>query len=341
MKTQESIENWDLIAKYFAKECDSNEEKELFDWVDKNQNNKELFNQVKQDIEILNISKSMNKVNVDKAWEKVENRIKEENEDLSFVEENKTKRIGFSRVLKYAAMLIILMGIGIFSKEIYQNFTNKDIRFEYTAINEQGKEVILPDGSIVILNSESTISYPKTFVTDERRVTLEGEAFFDVTENKEKPFIIETKRSEIKVLGTSFNVKANLPNNQVEVFVKSGLVQLSYSNDVNDKILIKPGDIGLISNKAISTSINKDINRISWKTKEIIFHEDDLSSVIQTLNRVYNANILCDNQNILDLPYTGTFRDQDIDSVLNVICMTFDLKVENIKDQIYLMKNSK
>ena len=210
----------------------------------------------------------------------------------------------------------------------------------YAANNEQGKEIILPDGSIVVLNSESTISYPKTFAGNERRVALVGEAFFDVTKNQEQPFIIETKNAEIKVLGTSFNVNAHLPDNQVEIFVKTGLVKISDNRDVNKKILIKPGDVGLITNKNLSKILNKDLNRISWKTKEIIFHEDNLSNVIQTLNKVYNTNISCIDQNILDLPYTVTFRDQEIDSILNVICMTFDLKIDYTNDQINLIKHN-
>ena len=340
MKTQNSIENWDLIAKYFANECNQEEENELFEWINQNPGNKELFNQVKQDIEILKISKSMNKVNVDKAWVKVRNRIQEEDENLPLVEEYNTRVIRFSSVLKYAAMVIVLLGIGILSNKIYQNISNKDISLVYAANNEQGKEIVLPDGSIVVLNSESTISYPNTFAGNERRVVLKGEAFFDVTKNQDKPFIIESKNAEVKVLGTSFNVNANLPDNQVEVFVKTGLVQLSDTRDVNKKILIKPGDVGLINNMDLSKSFNKDLNRISWKTKEIIFHEDNLSNVIQTLNKVYNINISCIDQNILDLPYTATFRDQEIDSVLNVICMTFDLKIDYSDDQINLMKHS-
>ena len=282
----------------------------------------------------------MNKVNVDKAWVKVKNRIQEEDENLPLVEESNTRVINFSLVLKYAAMVIVLLGIGFLSNKIYQNISNKDISLVYAANNEQGKEIVLPDGSTVVLNSESTISYPNTFADNERKVVLVGEAFFDVTKNQEKPFIIETKNTEIKVLGTSFNVNANLPDNQVEVFVKTGLVQLSDTRDVNKKILIKPGDVGLVTSKNLSKSLNKDLNRIAWKTKEIIFHEDNLSYVIQTLNKVYNTNISCIDQKILDLPYNVTFRDQDIDSVLNVICMTFDLKIDYSDDQINLMKHN-
>jgi len=339
MKTLENIEKWDLIAKYYANECDQNELDELNKWISEKEENRKLFNQVKIDLEILNISKSMNKINVDSAWDKVKNRIEEADENESVAINNNSRVIQFAKVLKYAAMIILVVGIGFIGNKIYQN-ANNQLNTEYAAINEQGKEIILPDGSMVFLNAESTISYEKTFASNERRVILDGEAFFDVTKNPNKPFIIETLGAEVKVLGTSFNVNANLPNKQVEVFVKTGLVLLSDANDLNNKVLIEPGNVGLLSNKDISKQKNKDINKISWKTKEIIFHDDKLSNVINTLNKAYNTNITCSDQKVLDLKYTSTFRDQEIDSILNVICMTLDLKVDNVKDQINLIKHN-
>jgi ferric-dicitrate binding protein FerR (iron transport regulator) len=338
MKTLYSIEKWDLIAKYYANECDQKEIEELDNWISENEEHKKIFIQVKQDLEILNINNSMNKINVDSAWDKVKNRIEEADEKES-IAMHSTTGFQFKSVLKYAAMLILIVGIGFITNKIYQS-TNGKLNTEYAAIDEQGKEIILPDGSIVFLNSESTIFFEKTFAHNERRVILEGEAFFDVTKNPDKPFIIETKSAEVKVLGTSFNVNANLPNKEVEVFVKTGLVMLSDVDDLNNKILIEPGKIGLLKNKDLSKEENTDLNKISWKTKEIVFQEDNISNVINTLNKVYNTNISCSDQKVLDLKYTSTFRNQEIDSILNVICMTLDLKVDYIDNQINLIKHN-
>ncbi|PLX16244.1 MAG: hypothetical protein C0597_08135 [Marinilabiliales bacterium] len=188
------------------------------------------------------------------------------------------------------------------------------------------------------MNAESKITYLAAFTEDERRVKLEGEAFFDVTKNPNKPFIIEAKNAEVKVLGTSFNVNASIPGHKVEVFVQTGLVQLSRKRNSEEKIYINPGDVGVIDDVKISNTPNSDKNIVAWKTKEIVFYEDSLENVIHTLNKVYNTKIDCKNKDVLNLRYTSTFRNQDIDSILNVICLTFNLKVENTDEGINLVK---
>ncbi|MCK5170451.1 MAG: DUF4974 domain-containing protein, partial [Bacteroidales bacterium] len=131
----------------------------------------------------------------------------------------------------------------------------------------------------------------------------------------------------------------NIPGNKVEVFVESGLVQLSKKKNGNEKILINPGDIGVLSTGKLTKEENHNQNIIAWKTKEIVFHEDNLEDVIETLNKIYKTNIGCENQDVLKLRYTSTFRNQNIDSILNVICLTFNLKIESTEDQIYLVKH--
>jgi len=337
MKTNTNIENWNLIAKYYANECSQEEIDNLNIWIADNKNNEQIFNQTKQDLELINLTNSMNKINIDSAWEKVKNRIQEADENESVI--SKSRTLNFSRVFKYAAMVVILLGIGFISNKIYNNKVNNTF-VEYLSNSEQGKELILPDGSTVVLNANSKLSFSKVFANNERRVTLEGEAFFDVTKNPNKPFIIETNNAEVKVLGTSFNVNANLPNKQVEVFVKTGLVQLSDASNSNNKILIEPGNVGVLDNKQIFKHTNIDANKIAWKTKEIVFKEEKLDNVIKILNRVYNANIVCTDQAVLDLNYTSTFEGQEIDSILNVICMTFNLKLDSTENQIKLIHHN-
>ncbi|MCK5170549.1 MAG: FecR domain-containing protein, partial [Bacteroidales bacterium] len=195
MKTKSNIENWDLIAKYYSDECSQEEINELYKWRDENKENQILFNQVKQDLEIINLNKSMNKINVDSAWEKLKNRIQEDEQNLPVIEKRKVRLIVFPTVLKFAATIVILLGIGFFSTKIYQKISNKDITLEYASLNNLGKEVVLPDGSKVVLNSDSKISYPKVFASNERRIKLEGEAFFNVTKNPDQAFIIEAKNA--------------------------------------------------------------------------------------------------------------------------------------------------
>jgi ferric-dicitrate binding protein FerR (iron transport regulator) len=337
METNKNIEYWDLIAKYYSDECTQNEIDDLLKWKNEDIDNQILFDQVKQDLEIINLNKSMNKINVDSAWEKLRNRIQEDEQKMPIIEEKKSRLIAFPHILKYAAAIILLVSIGFFSTKVYQKISDNAM-LEIVSINDQGKEVILPDGSIVLLNANSKISYPNTFAANERRVKLEGEAFFDVTKNQDKPFIIEAMDAEVKVLGTSFNVNANIPGHKIEVFVETGLVQLSSKRNDEQRIIINPGSVGVLGPDKITKEINNNKNLVSWKTKEIVFYEDSMKYVIETLNRVYNTNIQCENQDILNSKYTSTFEDQEIDSILHVICFSMDFKMENKENGIYLIK---
>jgi len=336
MKTNGNIDYWSLMAKYYANECSNEEVNELNSWISENPENEILFYQVKEDLENINLSKSMKKVNVDLAWDKVKNRIQETETEEPRVE-SKVKIFKMAGILKYAAAIILLVAIGFFSAKMYQSYSKLNVYAENT---EQGKVVTLPDGSVVTLNSDSKLVYPKKFAQNERRVVLEGEAFFDVSKNPEYPFIIETKNAEVKVLGTTFNVNAKYPGDQVEVFVATGLVQLSEIQNTENKILISPGDVGVIQDKSISKSQNQDLNRIAWKTKEFVFKETYISDVISTLNRAYNTSITCNDDNILNLRYTVTFRNQEIESIVNVMARTFDLKIEQSENEIKLVKKS-
>lgn len=339
METNKKIEYWDLIAKYYSDECSQQEINDLLRWKNEDIDNQILFNKVKEDLEIINLNKSMNKINVDSAWEKLRDRILEDEQNVPIIKEERKKIVVFSTILKYAAVIILLVSVGFFSTKVYQNIADKGKMQEYVSLNEMSKEIVLPDGSTVLLNANSKLSYPNVFESNERRIKLEGEAFFDVTKNPDMPFIIEVNDAEVKVLGTSFNVNSNILEQKIEVFVETGLVQLSRKRNTNEKILIKPGSVGVMSKDNLVKEKNYNRNIVAWKTKEIIFYEDNLRNVIETLNKTYNADISCENQDILNLKYTSTFRDQHIDSILNVICLTFDLKVENVNNRIYLIKH--
>lgn len=338
MENNKKIEYWDLIAKYYSNECTQHEINDLLQWKNESIDNQILLNQVKEDLEIINLNESMSKINVDSAWEKLRDRIREDEQNVQIIEE-KNRILTFPAILKYAAVIILLISVGFFSTKVYQNIFNNGKMMEYVSLNDMSKEIVLPDGSTVILNANSKISYPNVFASNERRIKLEGEAFFDVTKNPDMPFIIEVNDAEVKVLGTSFNVNSIILEHKIEVFVETGLVQLSRKTNINEKILIKPGNVGIMSNDKLIKEKNYNRNIVAWKTKEIIFYEDNMKNVIETLNNAYNSDITCESQDILNLRYTSTFRDQDIDSILNVICLTFDLKIEIENNRIFLIKH--
>jgi len=336
MKTELNTEKWDLMAKYLAKECSDNERTELLSWVNENIENEILFFETQKNWEILNFKNTMKEVNIDNAWEKVKSRIQNDNELKINIE--RTKVFHLSTFMKYAALGLLLIGVGFVSSRIYKNSIEKNSIIEYLATNTDKNEVILSDGTIINLYPNSKLMYQKQFETNERKVKLVGEAYFNVTKNPEKPFIIEVQNTEVKVLGTSFNINSNLAEQQVEVFVESGLVQVTKKNGQEESVLIYPGDLVTVSKNSIHQAKNTNINIVSWKTKQIVFKEESLNNVISTLNKAYKTNIICNDTVILNLKFTTTFRNQTLDSVLSVICLAFDLKTIEENNEIKLIQ---
>jgi ferric-dicitrate binding protein FerR (iron transport regulator) len=339
MKTELENNIWDLMAKYFANECSNEEKKELQLWMNETIENEIIFFETQKNWEILNFKNTMKEVNVDNAWEKVKSRIEKEEENKTTEYITKSNVFYLSSFLKYAALGLILIGIGFVSTIIYKtNVSHKQI--EYVANNTDRNEITLSDGTIVTLYPTSRLIYQKQFAANERKVKLQGEAFFNVAKDPQKPFIIEVQNTEVKVLGTSFNVSSSITNNQVEVFVETGLVQVTKKFGEDERVLIYPGEIVTVTDQQISHFKNTNDNIIAWKTKQITFKEESLNNVISTLNKVYNARISCVDSTILNQRFTSTFKDQTLDSVLSVICLAFDLKVIDDNGEIRIVQNN-
>jgi len=336
MKTTEHNEKWDLIAKHLANECSEKENIELNNWINENIENEIEFSEIKNDWEILNLNNTMKEINVDNAWDKLKNRIEEDKNIITMNDKRTEFRLPV--YMKYAAFFIMLLGIGYLTSKVYKNVASGKM-LEYVASNNSVNEIVLNDGTKVYLNNNSKLSYPAQFSSDIRKVKLTGEAFFDVAKNPDKPFIIEVQNTEIKVLGTSFNVNSNLPDHQVEVFVETGIVQVTQKNGEEKSVVIYPGDIVTVTKNQINQTKNSNENIIAWKTKTIVFKEENLKNVIHVLNKVYNTNISCNDQSILDLRFTSTFKNQDIESILSVICLAFDLKIDEHDNQITIVSN--
>jgi transmembrane sensor len=222
-----------------------------------------------------------------------------------------------------------------------QNVYSEVISAEKQVVNE----FILPDGSVVALNSNSKLQFPKKFKNNVREVTITGEAFFDVIPNPEMPFIINAGNAQIKVLGTSFNVNAYPENETVEVVVETGTVQVSSNEKLNRletaEILLKPGEKGTFLNSLgkLEKGLNSDANYLAWKTHNLVFENTPLKEVVQYLNKTYYTNIQLKEDNLNNLVLTAQFERKPVDFILDVVQITFGLKLEQENDIYILSEN--
>lgn len=192
------------------------------------------------------------------------------------------------------------------------------------ATTENTKTVVLPDGSTVSLNKNSTLSYNKKF--EIREVKLKGEAFFEVTKQNGKSFAILSNGTKTEVLGTSFNIKAVDNTNNVEVTVVTGKVAVSLAKTPQKKILLTPGDKAVYRKKTalIKKEKSNDKNFLAWKTHRLAFDNHILKDIIPELERFYKIKFEVSNPKMLNCRFTGTFDNINLEQALKIIKFTLD-----------------
>lgn len=318
----------ELIAKYFAGETSEKEMETLFAWISQSDENRKLFNEYGKTWDVVSKAKSESDINLELEWSKIEPRIKENNSGLKM-----QSRSNF-RLLKIAATVAIIF---ISSYLTYYYYLNKSNNKQYIAQNEV-LDCVLPDSSKVTLNS-GTIEFDEEF--NIRKVNLNGEAFFDVVHNEQKPFTIETSELVVEDIGTSFYVNSKSSENKVTVILKTGKVALYNKENPSEKYFLEPGEMAEFSlkDKTFKTSLNDDNNYIAWKTKEMVFNDNSLTEILPVLNKVYRSNITIKDEETGKLKLTAEFKDQSLESVLKILKETLNLTITTSDTGIELSGN--
>jgi ferric-dicitrate binding protein FerR (iron transport regulator) len=284
-----------------------------------------LFNITEKDAEMIESTNYMFDQETDNAWSSLHNKINEKSS------EQRTIRFYQKPFFRIAASIVFILGIFWIS---YSTFIQS--KFEITETRASHLEKVLPDGTTVYLNANSSIKFPKHFSANNRKVELSGEAFFNVKKDAKRPFIIKAEDAIIKVLGTSFNVNTN---NKVEVLVKTGKVSLS-SVFNNKKLILTKGEFGILKNQTIEKVSISDINYLSWKTQLLDFRDAPLSYVIDVINKTYTENIFLDGKKTSELRLYAKFDKAPLNTVLESICLTFNLEYEQIDGEIKISNKS-
>lgn len=183
----------------------------------------------------------------------------------------------------------------------------------------QRAELTLTDGTKVWLNAKTTFTFPNKFMAGSREVKLDGEGYFDVTKDTEKPFIVKTEQYDIKVLGTEFNVTAYSGSSIFETSLLKGSVQVS-SPMVNDIINLEPNTRTYLENGILKKGIIEHNTYFLWKEGLICFYDEPVDKMIEKLELYYDVKIIVQNKELLKNRYSGKFRTKDgVEHVLKVL----------------------
>lgn len=267
---------------------------------------------------------SEKEIDVDKAWNKLYSRLSEN----GLITETPVVRRRFIRTMYFriAATVLILLGIG--SVMVYLNDKGALSRKTTVATTENQKnlQITLPDGSNVVLNRNTRLTYRENFGRNGRNVALSGEAFFEITPDKENPFTVDAGKARVKVVGTSFNVNTNNADAAVEVFVKTGIVIVSDIEGTRS-LTLDPGYIGTMNSGSSERWLNDDLNYMSWNNGVLIYDRQTLDVVFRDLKKVYDMDIVADDPGILENTWStnGPVDNEPLETIIRLICGSFNL----------------
>ncbi|WP_282079995.1 FecR family protein [Aquimarina algiphila] len=332
-------EKYNLILKYLKGEASKSEENTI-KYLLKNEDFRQLFAQLS---DIWKKSPSSESIHSEKfrILKELNSRI---NEYDNTKREQRTSRKRSDKVkplLKIAAVILIL----IIPLSIYytqRKTKNQIAQNQITKSTELGQKLTLTlsDGTKVKLNSGSKLIYPKVFDQKKREVVLEGEAFFEVTKDTERPFLIKTDNIITKVLGTSFNTKAFLDDQNIKISLVEGKVEVLDTKNGESQFL-NPSE-ELIFNKISREKTKQPFDKqkvISWKDNILIFENETLEEIAVVLNKWYGVDIILKNESIKKCKLKARFENESLINVLNTIKYAGDYEYTFSKGVVQISGN--
>jgi transmembrane sensor len=289
----------------------------------------------------------------------------------SFEHVNINIRTGINKIafhfLRYAAVFLAAVIISYTAFYLYsrQKSSLEAHKYEISVPIGSKSEISLTDGTKIWLNSGSKLTYDDYSGAQTREVFLEGEAFFDVVENKNKPFIVRTTDIYIKVLGTKFNVRSYPDDNIIEATLVSGIIEIEEINPGKEQkmnITLRPNQKVTFTKKAHMAEAGKSPDKklpakpvekisiikkvdpeiiTSWKDDKLIFNNEPFKSLLPKLERWYNVEIQLSDTSIYGYRYTGMFEKETVEQALNALKLAtpFEYTIYKNKINIITTKN--
>ena len=319
-----------LIKKYINKEITSSELAELQQWVVEDPANAQLLAKLEgyskttpdelEDMEEL-------------VWEELQARIDKTQATPLAVKKSSRRSLyvygvaASALIVLCAVILLLLMPSGESDQVVTEAIPV--ITMQKSTNPGQKMTTKLPDGTIVILNASSNIEFPSVFDQEKRVVKLTGEAFFEVTHDTFRPFYVRFGDSEVKVLGTSFNIRTYDRENTVSVAVATGRVSFTNS-DAQSEVILEPNQ--MVSYDEVEKQMIKrkfdPMELYGWKDKILYFKNDEFEDIIKELENWYGVSINAEKDFSQKGTFSGVFKNSSLEHVLVGLSYLYEFKYE-------------
>jgi len=319
-----------LIARNLAGHAHSIDASQLEEWIGSSPDNIKYYNQIKNIWDTSDKQIDPKKINATEAMEKV----------LGRIHKVAPKRTIWYYWQKVAAVMILPLAIGSLMW-IYLN-SHKTISSNELVYNEvyaafgTRSTLRLADSTLVWLNSGSSLRYPIKFNNKNRQVFLRGEAYFEVSSDFSRPFIVQTSTLQVEATGTKFNVQEYDSNPETEVTLVSGKVFVNESGYKKNSQLISElnPDQHLVYNRKTKVKYinNEDANRfIAWKDGKLIFRNEPLDRVLNRISLMFNVDIELQGNELKDYRYRATFQEESLEEILKLLKLSSPINFTEVK----------
>jgi transmembrane sensor len=326
----------EVILRFLEGDATAEETAFLRRWLDQSETNRQYFDEVNTTFQATVTLNRFNHRKVDDAWTRLSQKI--EADKLATLAPP-AKIVRLHPALKVAAAVLLLAVSGFLT---YGLLPAQDEALPMASIVRSARgsntRILLPDGSIVWLNANSTLEYPSQFGETSREVRLRGEGFFDVRKGI-KPFIVHAEDLLVKVKGTRFNVEAYANAQTLKTTLEEGKVELQVA-DQQDVYTMKPGDQIVVNKKSAGiTRTQVDPTDFSaWKEEKLVFDNVPLDNIVSKLENRYKVSILVESIGAKRERISMTVEHETLDEVLEMIRLSSQLRIKRERNKIILFE---
>lgn len=314
-----------LIIKYLSGHSLSPEEKKLLlDWQALSSENASIFSEIKK----LRLLTEYNRYNTDEqkemAFSSLQARIS-----------HQSRTVRLRNLLKYAVSILLVISLSMFGWEFFNTIKYTTIA---TTPNETVKKVQLIDGSTVWLSGTSELRIPKSYSSTHREVLLKGKAFFDIHKDSISPFLVASRYTQIKVMGTSFDLTMNNDGKDVETILVSGKVMIQNSRKQNI-FEVTPGEKVIYNAEQNKYTVELvDANTLTaWHLDQITFDNTTLREIVNKLSLIYDVNINLESKQIANRRFRCVInREESLKEVLDILSYLAPIKYRIEEDEVFI-----
>ncbi|MFO7370495.1 MAG: FecR domain-containing protein [Bacteroidales bacterium] len=321
-----------IVAEQFKGRITTSDQQVLQEWLDASRDNREVYAELEKVWKLTGTLEQTSPADVNNEWARF---VEQRDQVILLSRKLSGAGLNLRAFYRYAAVLLPLIMV---SALVYYMVSGRNGGSDWITVTTGGnrQQLTLSDGTEVWVNHNSVFRYPEKFSSNERRVSIKGEAFFKVTKTG-SPFVVDAGKSQVQVLGTSFNVNNYKGDRLTEVAVEEGKVLFEEKSGKKNQVILEAGEKGTYTGKHADIRKEKDINNntASWVSQKLVFDNMPLQQVVQDVARYFAADLVLAKE-LENCLFSGEFTNPQLSNVLEVISLSTGSRVRYEGSKIYL-----